>query len=515
VLHLRRLELLTWSPPEGGSAIDAAAATAAGGGAEAAARDAIAWDDILLHVLNDGGGTNSSGRPLLIVVGSARSTDGIPLSLRSFFHTLLAVPPSNPQTRLSVLHACLAAAGACEALHRDAEALSMKHTALGPTQWRLACAHARAIAAVHREGAADSTASRAQGVRGCGQCEGHFGRAALDAALQQIARLDAAAIGSPSVPDVRWEDVGGQEEAKETILETIELPLKQPHLFAAGLRTRSGVLLHGPPGTGKTLLAKAVATECRLAFLAVKGPELISPYVGESERQLREIFTRAREAAPCVIFFDEIDALAPARGATGDAGGVMDRIVSQLMAEVDGVATCDASSPPLFVLGATNRPDLLDSSLLRPGRFDKLVKVQPPRTHAQQAEVLRALTRKFSLDGDVELRPIADKLPLRLSGAELYALCAAALTRAIQECAAARESAWDSALPVGKGATRARHGKDQEADESEDDCDPGAAQGKARASPTILVKARHFEAARQELFCDAVEPGSPVPPLLD
>ena len=109
--------------------------------------------------------------------------------------------------------------------------------------------------------------------------------------------------------------MGGQEEAKRAIIETIDLPLRSPELFAPGLRQRSGVLLHGPPGTGKTLLAKAVATECRLAFLAVKGPELISPYVGESERQVREIFRRAREAAPCILFFDEIDALAPARGA--------------------------------------------------------------------------------------------------------------------------------------------------------------------------------------------------------
>ena len=156
----------------------------------------------------------------------------------------------------------------------------------------------------------------------------------------------------------------------------MQLPLQQPHLFSAGLRQRSGVLLYGPPGTGKTLLAKAVATECRLAFLSVKGPELVSSYVGESERQVRQVFERARDAAPCVIFFDEIDALAPARGATADAGGVMDRVVSQLMAEIDGVGSSKKSE--LFVLAATNRPDLLDDALLRPGRFDRLVYLGPP-----------------------------------------------------------------------------------------------------------------------------------------
>ena len=133
-----------------------------------------------------------------------------------------------------------------------------------------------------------------------------FGRPELSTALKRLSKLSASAIGTPVVPDVRWDDVGGQEEAKQAILETIELPLQQPHLFASGVRQRSGVLLHGPPGTGKTLLAKAVCTECRLAFLSVKGPELISPYVGESERQLRESERRApRRPGPIVARGEE------------------------------------------------------------------------------------------------------------------------------------------------------------------------------------------------------------------
>ena len=294
-----------------------------------------------------------------------------------------------------------------------------------------------------------------------------------------------AAAGSATVPDVRWSDVGGQHAAKAAILETVQLPLQQPHLFSAGLRQRSGVLLYGPPGTGKTLLAKAVATECRLAFLSVKGPELVSSYVGESERQIRDVFERARDAAPCVIFFDEIDALAPNRGAASDSGGVMDRVVSQLLAELDGVQP----SAQVFALAATNRPDLLDPSLLRPGRFDKLVYIGVAEDRAQQLQVLTALTRKFALAADVSLPALAERCSLRFSGADFYALCADALMRAIRDQAAA--------LPA-PSLVEASLGRDEDEDEDEDEDDGGAGAPEAPA-PKVVVAARHFAQALETL----------------
>ncbi|BAT86338.1 Peroxisome biogenesis protein [Vigna angularis] len=240
-------------------------------------------------------------------------------------------------------------------------------------------------------------------------------------ALERSKKRNASALGTPKVPNVKWEDVGGLEDVKKSILDTVQLPLLHKDLFASGLRKRSGVLLYGPPGTGKTLLAKAVATECSLNFLSVKGPELINMYIGESEKNVRDIFQKARSARPCVIFFDELDSLAPARGASGDSGGVMDRVVSQMLAEIDGLSD---STQDLFIIGASNRPDLIDPALLRPGRFDKLLYVGVNSDASYRERVLKALTRKFKLHEDVSLYSIAKKSPPNFTGADMYALCA-------------------------------------------------------------------------------------------
>jgi peroxin-6 len=186
-------------------------------------------------------------------------------------------------------------------------------------------------------------------------------------ALNKARSSLADAIGAPKIPNVSWDDVGGLADVKSDILDTIQLPLERPELFAEGLKKRSGILLYGPPGTGKTLLAKAVATSCSLNFFSVKGPELLNMYIGESEANVRRVFQKARDAQPCVIFMDELDSIAPKRGNQGDSGGVMDRIVSQLLAELDGMAEGKGGAG-VFVMAATNRPDLLDPALLRPGR---------------------------------------------------------------------------------------------------------------------------------------------------
>lgn len=252
----------------------------------------------------------------------------------------------------------------------------------------------------------------------------------FDVALGKARDSYSESIGAPKIPSVSWDDVGGLAHVKSDILDTIQLPLDHPELFADGLKKRSGILLYGPPGTGKTLIAKAVATSCNLNFFSVKGPELLNMYIGESEANVRRVFQRARDAKPCVIFFDELDSVAPKRGNHGDSGGVMDRIVSQLLAELDGMSGGSASAD-VFVIGATNRPDLLDPALLRPGRFDRMLYLGVSDTHEAQLNILEALTRKFRLDPDLDLRNIANKCPFNYTGADFYALCSDAMLNAM------------------------------------------------------------------------------------
>ncbi|THH31360.1 hypothetical protein EUX98_g2823 [Antrodiella citrinella] len=249
-------------------------------------------------------------------------------------------------------------------------------------------------------------------------CSLQLKAADIDTALSKARENHAESIGAPQIPQVSWDDVGGIADAKADILDTIQLPLEHPELFAAGMKKRSGILLYGPPGTGKTLLAKAVATSCALNFFSVKGPELLNMYIGESEANVRRIFQRAKDARPCVIFFDELDSIAPKRGNHGDSGGVMDRIVSQLLAELDGVAAGE-SGADIFVIGATNRPDLLDSALLRPGRFDRMLYLGVSMTNEAQLNILHALTRKFKLHPDLDLNAIVEACPFHFTAGQV------------------------------------------------------------------------------------------------
>jgi len=205
-------------------------------------------------------------------------------------------------------------------------------------------------------------------------------------------------------PDVSWDEVGGLENVKRELQEAVEWPMKYPTLYSKlGHRMPRGILLHGPSGTGKTLLAKAVATESEANFITVRGPELLSKWVGESERGIREIFRRARQASPCVIFFDEIDSIAPVRGVGGETA-VTERVVSQLLTELDGIETLHG----VVVLAATNRADMIDTALLRPGRFDKIILVPMPDKESRK-KILEISTKEIPIDK--ELKNEAGKNP--------------------------------------------------------------------------------------------------------
>ncbi|XP_076815672.1 peroxisomal ATPase PEX6-like isoform X2 [Clavelina lepadiformis] len=262
-------------------------------------------------------------------------------------------------------------------------------------------------------------------------------------ALEQMQSDRADAIGVPKIPEVKWDDIGGLEEVKTHILDTIQLPLDHPELLSTGLR-RSGVLLYGPPGTGKTLLAKAVASQCSLSFLSVKGPELINMYVGQSEANVRRVFQRARDAAPCVVFFDELDALAPNRGRSGDSGGVMDRVVSQLLAELDGVNAAEDKDKQIFIIAASNRPDLIDQALLRPGRLDKLIYVGISENQVDKVKVLKAQTRKLHLAPEVNFDEVVKVCPANMTGADFYALTTEAAMNSVRRRIADLEANKDA-----------------------------------------------------------------------
>lgn len=230
-------------------------------------------------------------------------------------------------------------------------------------------------------------------------------------------------------PTVQWTDLGGLQEVKEELKEAIEWPLKHADLFAeADITPPKGLLLYGPPGTGKTMIAKAVATTSEANFISIKGPELLSKWVGESEKGIREVFRKARQAAPCIVFFDELDSVAPRRsGGEGGDSHVSERIVSQLLTEMDGLEDLKG----VVVIGATNRPDIVDEALLRPGRFDRLLEIPLPDNEARK-EILKIHTSKKPLDKTVILDKLVE-LTKGYSGADIAALVNAAAMSAIKE----------------------------------------------------------------------------------
>jgi transitional endoplasmic reticulum ATPase len=252
----------------------------------------------------------------------------------------------------------------------------------------------------------------------------------MDNFFEALKEVEPSAIREVfvEVPDVRWADVGGLENIKAELKEAVEWPLKYADLFQkARTNPPKGILLYGLPGTGKTLLAKAVANESGVNFISIKGPQLISRYVGESERGVREIFKKAKQAAPTILFLDEIDSLAPKRGSSSTDAHVTERVISQFLTEMDGIEELKG----VVVLAATNRIDLLDPALLRSGRFDLLLELPVP-DETTRAEIFKIHTHKKSLDHDVDLKKLARETD-NLVGSDIEFICRKAAMLAIRE----------------------------------------------------------------------------------
>ena len=239
---------------------------------------------------------------------------------------------------------------------------------------------------------------------------------------------EAVEISDEKVPEVTYEDIGGLEDEIKKIREMVELPLKHPEIFERlGIEAPKGVLLHGVPGTGKTLLAKAVANESKANFILVNGPELMSKWVGESEKAVRKIFEKARQSSPSIIFFDEIDSLVPKRGASSDSSGVTEKVVNQLLTEMNGLR----GMKDVVVIGATNRPDLLDSALLRPGRFDRIVLVSVPDPKSRK-EIFKVHLKGMPLAKDFKVDELVSKTEGYV-GADIEAICREAAMLALRD----------------------------------------------------------------------------------
>jgi transitional endoplasmic reticulum ATPase len=231
------------------------------------------------------------------------------------------------------------------------------------------------------------------------------------------------------IPNITWKDIGGLENVKRELQETVQYPVEHPEKFEKfGMQPSKGVLFYGPPGCGKTLLAKAIANECQANFISIKGPELLTMWFGESESNVREVFDKARQASPCVLFFDELDSIARARGSgSSDGGGAGDRVINQILTEIDGVGV----RKNVFVIGATNRPDILDPAIMRPGRLDQLVYIPLP-DRKSRIQIFKATLRKSPLSKEIDIEALA-RATSGFSGADITEICQRACKFAIRE----------------------------------------------------------------------------------
>ncbi|MBY9020973.1 MAG: AAA family ATPase, partial [Candidatus Lokiarchaeota archaeon] len=236
------------------------------------------------------------------------------------------------------------------------------------------------------------------------------------------------------IPNVTWDDIGGLEDLKQKLIESVDWPLSHPKIFERmGISPPRGILLYGPPGCGKTLLARAVAHESKANFISIKGPELLSKYVGESEKAIREVFRKAKMAAPCIIFFDEFDSIAPSRGRHTTDSGVSEKVLSQFLTELDGLEV----KKDIIVIAATNRPDILDPALIRPGRIDRILLVPAPNEEEREI-ILNIFTKGMPLTANIDLKALNMKLD-GFSGADVETLCREAGMIALRENLRARK----------------------------------------------------------------------------
>lgn len=405
---------------------------------------------------------------LRVVIATTTDIEKVPEGMRSLFTHEMEMTAPDEKEREGILHNAVADQGIRLSPDVDLAAVAVKTAALVAGDLIDVVERASTAKVARLDKLVDEASEQNTGKKSISTLDVQLSggpaircvtKTDFDTAVDTARKNFADAIGAPKIPNVGWDDVGGLSNVKDAVMETIQLPLERPELFAKGMKKRSGILFYGPPGTGKTLLAKAIATEFSLNFFSVKGPELLNMYIGESEANVRRVFQRARDARPCCVFFDELDSVAPKRGNQGDSGGVMDRIVSQLLAELDGMSgggddgeDGSGNGGGVFVIGATNRPDLLDPALLRPGRFDKMLYLGVSDTHAKQTTILEALTRKFALGSDVSLARVAETLPFTYTGADLYALCSDAMLKAITRKAEAVDEKI-KALPGGPVST--------------------------------------------------------------
>merc|ERR1712059_224708 len=294
------------------------------------------------------------------------------------------------------------------------------------------------------------------------------------------------------VPNVSWDDIGGLGGVKKELQELVQYPVEHPEKFLKfGMEPSRGVLFYGPPGCGKTLLAKAIANECQATFISIKGPELLTMWFGESEANVRDVFDKARSAAPCVLFFDELDSIAKSRGGSGgDAGGASDRVINQILTEMDGMG----SKKNVFIIGATNRPDIIDPAILRPGRLDQLIYIPLPDDGSRMA-ILKANLRKSPVAKEVDVDYLA-KMTRGFSGADLTEICQRACKLAIRESidadirrekekqkAEEEKAKAKSKLTTSKWASKVTSGATMDVDDEED--------------PVPEITKRHFEEAME------------------